>query len=192
MIARGAEANPSCFSPTPLVDVEETFVPAYIRLVRSFILFPRVALDSPPRQAQYLENHWSLSKYCLAQFKGAHSKSTRHDEKRVRDLIVASRSYEGVKEIAGEWTGAEELQEIARIVAARPPREHRLLSTEDPDEESAKAEQTVTPTGTQNPEPPGSGAPLISDSPRKTIPALVSGQDPPTPTLAGGISVAVM
>lgn len=33
MIATAAEANPSCFSPTPLVDVEETLIPAYLRLV---------------------------------------------------------------------------------------------------------------------------------------------------------------
>lgn len=33
MIATAAEANPSCFSPTPLSDVEETLMPAYMRLV---------------------------------------------------------------------------------------------------------------------------------------------------------------
>lgn len=36
MIARAAESNPSAFSPTPLVDIEETLVPAYLRLVRHF------------------------------------------------------------------------------------------------------------------------------------------------------------
>lgn len=35
MIATAAEANPSCFSPTPLNDLEETLIPAYMRLVRS-------------------------------------------------------------------------------------------------------------------------------------------------------------
>lgn len=35
MIARGAESNPSCFSPTPLVDVEKTFIPSYLNLVRA-------------------------------------------------------------------------------------------------------------------------------------------------------------
>ncbi len=33
MIATAAEQNPTCFSPTPLKDLETTFVPAYIRLV---------------------------------------------------------------------------------------------------------------------------------------------------------------
>lgn len=35
MIATAAEANPSCFSPTPLNDLEEILIPAYMRLVRS-------------------------------------------------------------------------------------------------------------------------------------------------------------
>ena len=34
MIATAAEKNPSCFSPKPLVDLEETLVPDYFRLVR--------------------------------------------------------------------------------------------------------------------------------------------------------------
>ncbi|KAF7337811.1 FMN-linked oxidoreductase [Mycena sanguinolenta] len=40
MIARAAEANPSCFSPTPLADVERTLCPAYLRV------------------AKYLDNNW--------------------------------------------------------------------------------------------------------------------------------------
>ena len=39
MIATAAEANPTCFSPTPLKDLELTFVPAYIRLVSPLPLF---------------------------------------------------------------------------------------------------------------------------------------------------------
>jgi tRNA-dihydrouridine synthase 2 len=35
MIATAAENNPSCFSATPLVDVEETLIPSYIRMVCS-------------------------------------------------------------------------------------------------------------------------------------------------------------
>jgi tRNA-dihydrouridine synthase 2 len=33
MIATAAESNPSCFSSTPLVDVESTLIPSYLRLV---------------------------------------------------------------------------------------------------------------------------------------------------------------
>lgn len=39
MIAEAAEANPTCFSPTPLKDLEQTFIPAYIRLVRRYGLY---------------------------------------------------------------------------------------------------------------------------------------------------------
>ena len=35
MIATAAETNPSCFSPTPLVDVHRTFIPTYLRVVSS-------------------------------------------------------------------------------------------------------------------------------------------------------------
>jgi tRNA-dihydrouridine synthase 2 len=37
MIATAAEANPSCFSTTPLVDLEETLVPTYLRLVSGHV-----------------------------------------------------------------------------------------------------------------------------------------------------------
>jgi len=34
MVATAAESNPSCFSPEPLEDLEETLIPDYLRLVR--------------------------------------------------------------------------------------------------------------------------------------------------------------
>ena len=46
MIARGAEANPSCFSPNPLKDVETTLIPAYLRLVRVPLLWKKEDLVS--------------------------------------------------------------------------------------------------------------------------------------------------
>lgn len=42
MIATAAESNPTCFSPTPLKDLEKTFVPSYIRLVSPLHFFPRI------------------------------------------------------------------------------------------------------------------------------------------------------
>jgi len=39
MIARGAESNPSCFSPEPLKDVETTLIPTYLRLVFAFFCY---------------------------------------------------------------------------------------------------------------------------------------------------------
>jgi len=37
-MARSAESNPTCFSTTPLVDLDKTLVPAYLRLVGFFPL----------------------------------------------------------------------------------------------------------------------------------------------------------
>jgi hypothetical protein len=34
MIATAAESNPTVFSPVPFVDLERTFIPSYLRLVR--------------------------------------------------------------------------------------------------------------------------------------------------------------
>ena len=43
MIARGAESNPSCFSPEPLKDVERTLIPAYLRMVGAFLSYQDLA-----------------------------------------------------------------------------------------------------------------------------------------------------
>ncbi|KAF9650333.1 FMN-linked oxidoreductase, partial [Thelephora ganbajun] len=51
MIATAAEGNPSCFSPTPLVDVHRILIPTYLRVSR------------------YLDNHWANSKFCGIQFR---------------------------------------------------------------------------------------------------------------------------
>ena len=40
----------------------------------------------------------------------------------------------------------------------------------------------VTPQGTQNPEPPGSGAPLIPNELRKPLPSILTGDNAMTPT----------
>ena len=46
MIATAAEANPSCFSHTPLVDVHRTLVPTYLRVVGYSITPLLVLLNS--------------------------------------------------------------------------------------------------------------------------------------------------
>jgi tRNA-dihydrouridine synthase 2 len=56
-------------------------------------------------------------------------------------------------DFVGEWTGEQEMAEIVEAITSNPPREHRMLP-------SAFA-HLVTPTATQNPEPPSSGAPLL-------------------------------
>ncbi|KAK0199170.1 hypothetical protein F5146DRAFT_1022402 [Armillaria mellea] len=155
MIARAAEANPSCFSNTPLTDVEETLVPDYLRLSR------------------YLNNHWSVTKFCVSQFKGHHINYTKKQEHALREGIVKSRSFDEVEHIVGSWTGEQVFRDIAAAIEARPPRRMEYETETDGD---------VTPHGTQNPEPPTLNAPFLTEFTRTALPALISGRDPLTPT----------
>jgi len=124
-------------------------------------------------QSQYLDNHWSLTKFCVSQFKSR--TLNKLEQKRVRDRVVASKSFDGVKDIVGEWTGEQEMQEIIKAIQHREQVEATIQGLDEVDEYS-------TPIGTQNPEPPSSHAPLVGDSVRTVLPAMVTGEDPPTPT----------
>ncbi|KAM5530001.1 hypothetical protein V8D89_016334 [Ganoderma adspersum] len=101
MIATAAEANPTCFSPTPLKDLELTFVPGYIRL------------------GKYLNNHWTSTKFCATQFQGAHDKLRRSDLKTLREAIVHSKSYEDIEPHVAPWTGEQEFAEIVEAIEKR-------------------------------------------------------------------------
>ncbi|KAL0064794.1 tRNA-dihydrouridine synthase 2 [Marasmius tenuissimus] len=181
MIARAAESNPSAFSMTPLTDVHKTLVPAYLRL------------------SKYLGNHWSLTKFCVAQFKGGFTNSNKAEEKRIRDAVVKGRSFDDVAEIAGSWTGEEDFKDIVRAIESRSSATHLPVTAETETEategeaEEADAEGEAaffTPEGTQNPEPPGSGAPRLAlDQLPRNIPAMITGEGPLTPTPGGGIIV---
>ncbi|KAH9854386.1 FMN-linked oxidoreductase [Lenzites betulinus] len=101
MIATAAESNPSCFSPHPLKDLETTFVPGYIRL------------------GKYLNNHWSSTKFCSTQFKGAHDQSSRNDLKTSREVIVRAKGYDDLEKTVGPWTGEQEWSEIVEAIEKR-------------------------------------------------------------------------
>jgi tRNA-dihydrouridine synthase 2 len=47
---------------------------------------------------------------------------------------------------------------------------------------------SITPEGTQNPEPPSSGAPFLPADIGRNLPPMLSGQDPMTPTPGGSIT----
>jgi len=164
MIARAAEANPSCFSPTPLSDLEVTLWPRYISLAR------------------YLDNHWSLTKFCVSQFRGAYVETTKSKCVGYRQILSQSKGYDDAERLVSSWTGEEEFQEIMQAIDARPPRQHGVKFEESEDWEEEVESPVTTPKGTVNPEPPGSGAPLLSALSRMTIPAIISGVDAPTPT----------
>ncbi|KAI0652721.1 FMN-linked oxidoreductase [Trametes meyenii] len=101
MIATAAEANPTCFSPTPLKDLQMTFVPGYIRL------------------GKYLNNHWSSTKFCATQFQGAHQNASRNDLKTFRESIVRAKCYDDLDKFVAPWTGEQEWAEIVEAIERR-------------------------------------------------------------------------
>ncbi|KAF8204206.1 hypothetical protein K438DRAFT_1819329 [Mycena galopus ATCC 62051] len=176
MIARAAESNPSCFSLEPLSDVERTLTPAYLRV------------------AKYLDNNWGLTKFCVAQFKGKHIDVNKAAQKRYREVLHGTKGFDGLEEIVGSWTGEDDFREIVKTIEARPPR-LRVPTEEVPLEEPplgsdspADTPPSVTPSGTLNPEPPGSGAPLMLALHRLDLPIL-TGHDPLTPSPTPGVRV---
>lgn len=86
-------------------------------------------------QARYIQNHWALTKFCAAAFKGSHQNHTKKHQTQIREKIIAGRSYEDLEDFVGSWSGEEELKEIEKALEARPPREHGHLD-ETPDEPS--------------------------------------------------------
>lgn len=189
MIATAAEANPTCFSPTPLSDLERTFVPGYLKLAR------------------YLCNHWSSTKFCVTQFKGVYKDVKKAERQKVKDMLTKAKRYEDVDEIVGStWNGEEVLNEIRECVEAR----ERDQLSEEHSRETSVTEATMsdgttidaevdisgdgdllptTPFETrENPEPAALDAPKMPLNGRlKNLPALILGRDAPTPSPEGPI-----
>lgn len=187
MIARGAESNPSCFSPNPLKDVERNLVPAYLRLVCDLYGYNYFihCLISCFFQSNYLQHHFSLTKFCAQQFKAPRVDVTKAQSLDLRQSLTQAKEYSDMKDVMGDTSGEEELQEIARAIEDNPPWEHRMILERENSPISEEEENpTITPEGTQNPEPPGFGAPFLPNDTGifyNTIPL----QDAPTPTPSG-------
>jgi len=102
MIAIAADANLSCSPPTPLVDVHQTLISTYLRVVSRWI----VRLLRPPSPSllwsRYLNNHRTNSKFRGTQFRGNHVESTQAGEKRFKDIFTKAKCYDGVVDMAGD------------------------------------------------------------------------------------------
>ena len=184
MIARAAESNPSCFSADPLKDVERNLWPAYLRLVRcQYSLSPQT--QRMHVKAKYLDNHWSLTKFCVTQFKSARMDVTKAESNGLHQKIAKAKSYSEMQDVMGGFSGEEDMQSIVVALDERPPREHRMMLPTDQHEHSSPEYLTVTPQGTQNPEPPGSGAPYLPHDFGKTIPFPNYNATTPTPSGIG-------
>jgi len=186
MIATAAEANPTCFSRTPLTDLDQTFIPSYIRV------------------AKHLDHHWSVTKYCSAAFRGAHEDGSKAAATALRKRIVSARNYDDLEDLVGPWIGEAEFQEITHTVQSRDGRRPRM----DEDPLSPSVETTVssiesnssqnsqdqkipevfkTPVHSMSPDPMLLRAPLApANDARIYIPALVAGREEPTPTPTHG------
>jgi tRNA-dihydrouridine synthase 2 len=140
-------------------------------------------------KAKYLDNHWSLTKFCVTQFKAARIRVTKTESHELRQKIAKAKSYADMQDIMGDSSGEEEMQTIAAVLEESPPREHRMILPIDQREPSLVNEYiTVTPQGTQNPEPPGSGAPFLPHDFGKTLPFPNHNATSPTPSRTGDIS----
>lgn len=122
----------------------------------------------------------------------------------MRNKLSQAKSYDDVSAfVDNSWTGAQVFQEIVQAIESRPPREHRytipskLLEVPDVTSETTEKSDAstigslrsspeprgaVTPQGTQNPEPPGSGAPLLPNELRRPLPSIITGDNAMTPT----------
>ena len=82
----------------------------------------------------------------------------------------------------GISSGQEDFQHILDTLGAKPPREHRMIIDASSIVDSDEEKKLITPGGTQNPEPPGSGAPFLPNDMDGNFLLRIPGHDATTPT----------
>jgi hypothetical protein len=75
-------------------------------------------------QSKYLDNHWSSTKWCIAQYKAPHPGMTKSEHKTARDAIQHAKEYEDLEALAGGPDalangGKAEFDEIRAVLAER-------------------------------------------------------------------------
>lgn len=187
MIATAAESNPSCFSLNPLTDVEETLIPAYIRLVcYTTVIFTTNKLICI--QSKYLDHHWGLTKYCVNQFKAPRHRIKKADAQLIHQRLSVAKDFEAMADIPGSRTGEDEFREIEEAILSRPNRYHNSLTITEGSDETPVI--LSTPPERSNPEPPSLNAPLgLANALRMEIPAGVSRHDALTPSPGGDVAL---
>ncbi|KAF9245624.1 hypothetical protein BU15DRAFT_85355 [Melanogaster broomeanus] len=150
MIATAAESNPTCFSSAPLLDLETTLIPSYIRM------------------SKYLDNYWALTKFCVSQFKAPRTERSKAEAHEFKSKIVATKGYDELTDLVGGWTGEADFAEVVSAIQSRRPRpltiedspvepEAPALEPFTPNEEGCFSEDDPplsTPPDRPNPEPP--------------------------------------
>jgi tRNA-dihydrouridine synthase 2 len=188
MIARGAESNPSCFASQPLKDVDNTLLPVYLRVVRELYVPVKLFLIISLFQSQYLQNHFSLTKFCVNQFKGTRVAVSKAESLAFRQTLSQAKDYSNLMEIMGPSSGEEDFQQIVKAIKEHPPKNRRMLIDRHT-QDYGEVVVLVTPKGTQNPEPPGSGAPFLPNDMGRVL-VKIPGHDATTPSPSGRVTHA--
>lgn len=85
----------------------------------------------------------------------------------------------------GTLSGQEEFQHIVDAIGANPPRERMMILDASSTIDSNEEVEIITPEGTQNPEPPGSGAPFLPNDMDRSLLSRIPGHNATTPTPTG-------
>ncbi|KZT43716.1 FMN-linked oxidoreductase [Sistotremastrum suecicum HHB10207 ss-3] len=167
MIATAAESNPSCFSKTPLVDVETTLIPSYIRLAR------------------YVGNAWANTKFCVSQFQSPSPSHGKVGRKQLKALISSAKSYDDLTEVVGDWNGEEDFAHVTSAIETRTAGDSQ--TTDDIDVGPTRTPPEPRP----NPVPEALKTPLSPVSMKLlTLSSIASGRDSATPTPSRPVKLA--
>lgn len=110
---------------------------------------------------------------------------TKVESQYVRQALSKAKDFENLKEFMGSRSGEEELRDIIKAIQENSPRKHRMIIEQDSpaliDVDTVEDLSLSTPEGTQNPEPPGSGAPFLPNDIER-VAAIIPARDNTTPT----------
>jgi tRNA-dihydrouridine synthase 2 len=116
---------------------------------------------------------------------------TKSESQDLHQKVARAKSYLDIQGVMGNSSGEEDFQSIVKAIEVRPPGEHRMVLPAVHHEPSPVGDNLiVTPEGTQNPEPPTSGAPFLPNDFGKILP--LPDRNATTPTPSGKLSLASM
>jgi len=107
----------------------------------------------------------------------------------LRQTLSQAKDYSSLMDIMGPSSGEKDFQQIVKAIEGRPPKDRRMIIDRYTQDYGDEAVDSVTPEGTQNPEPPGSGAPFLPNDMGRVL-AKLPGRDATTPTPSGRITNA--
>ncbi|KAJ3489773.1 hypothetical protein NLI96_g1908 [Meripilus lineatus] len=116
----------------PRKDVHTSLHPFGIVLNHSALI---LANHHKTPQSKYLDNHWTSTKFCSLQFKGAHVEGSKAEMKGLRDVIVHAKGYDDLNDLITIWNGEEEFAEIVSAIQCRQGRKPFFAALPIPESE---------------------------------------------------------